>query len=104
MKIKDILVESDEYVDRLESSLFDIITAAKAAGLSTISTKRVTDKLISMGYSVTPDQVVSQLENVPGITSVNEQVITIGNTTDITDKEDDKFSKEVSKLAMQDLK
>ena len=57
----ELLVEDSE--SSFDSDLEDLLIAAKANGITDIEVDSLVDQLNGMGYAVTPDGLVSSIEN-----------------------------------------
>ena len=61
MRAWELLVEYTE--STFDSDLEDLLIAAKASGITEVEVDSLVDQLNAMGYSVTPDSLVSAIED-----------------------------------------
>lgn len=67
MKIKELLIEN--YTAELETTLNDILAAAKGQGLDNISTDVLVQQMQSMGYEVSVNSIMALLQDNPFVVS-----------------------------------
>lgn len=112
MRAREILREDS--ASAFESDLEDLLIAAKANGINDINVDTLVDQLNAMGHSVTPDSLISDLENMedehPFIDTVTLNTIKLKSHTvddnDFEDYEDREVDAErmASKAAMKGVK
>jgi len=73
MKIRDLFenIGSD-----LESDLNDLLAIAKGNGLNEIETSRIVQQLMDMGYSVSPESVVTLIQQSGQASDASLEMIT----------------------------
>jgi hypothetical protein len=73
MRFVEILIEG--YSDKLESDLQDLLAAAKARGVSEVSTTMLVSQLVDLGHNVNNVSIMSALNGNPFVqTASPEQV------------------------------
>lgn len=75
MRAKEILYE--DYNQRLESDLNNLLIGAKAASAQDINTQDLANQLQRMGYSVDVNSLMSLLQNNPSVTNATPDSITL---------------------------
>ena len=75
MRAREILDE--DYNQNLESDLNNLLIAFKGNGGSEISTQKLADRLQASGYSVTPDSLMTLLQNNPIVANVTPEIINL---------------------------
>ena len=75
MRAKEFLYE--DYNQRLDSDLNNLLISAKGSGASNIDTVALANQLQGMGYSVDANSVLSLLQNNPAITNATPEEITL---------------------------
>lgn len=75
MRAKEILYE--DYTQRLESDLNNLLIGAKGNGAQDVSTQDIVGQLQGMGYSVDVGSLMSMLQNNPIVTNSTPESITL---------------------------
>lgn len=99
MRAKEILYE--DYTQRLESDLNNLLISAKGNGAAEVDTQTLADQLQGMGYSIDVNSLIPMLQNNPAITNATPQSITLtsgdgspaGQTQDSASRVSDMASK-----------
>ena len=60
----------------------DLLAAAKGAGLDKVSTQKLVQKLVIMGYSINPESILSILNGNPFVATADETQVTLGQMDD----------------------
>jgi len=71
MKIVELLVEN--YTEQLRSDLDNLIVAAKARGITNISTNELVAQMQKMGYDVNPNSLMTVISDNPSISTATPQ-------------------------------
>lgn len=82
MRAKEILYE--DYSQRLDSDLNNLLIGAKGNGAQAVPTKQVVSTLQGMGYSVDANSVLAILQHNPSVASATPESITLA-TPESTD-------------------
>ena len=108
----ELLVEDSE--SSFDSDLEDLLIAAKANGITDIEVDSLVDQLNGMGYAVTPDSLISSIENHEHAhdfiktTTLNKIILKSHSLDDeeVQDYEDEEVdaAKLASKTAMKGVK
>lgn len=108
----ELLVEDSE--SSFDSDLEDLLIAAKANGITDIEVDSLVDQLNGMGYAVTPDSLISSIENHEHAhdfiktTTLNKIILKTHSLDDeaVEDYEDEEVdaAKLASKTAMKGVK
>ncbi len=75
MRIKELLHE--DYNQRLESDLNNLLIGAKGNGATTINTQNLANELQGMGYSVDVNSLMAMLQNNPAVMNATPESITM---------------------------
>lgn len=78
MRAKEILYE--DYTERLQSDLANLLVGAKGNGVSTLNTSQLAKELQRMGYSVNNNNIMQLLQNNPNVSSSTPDSITLAGT------------------------
>lgn len=77
MRAREILQESDNYNQSLESDLNNLLVGAKASGAQTVDTKEVAHQLYGMGYAVDVNSLIPLLGQNPTVLNASPEQITL---------------------------
>lgn len=99
MRAKEVLYE--DYNQRLESDLNNLLIGAKGTGATNIETDQLASQLQGMGYSVDTNSLMSLLQNNPNVMNATPESITLsgpenanaGQTTDSASRVSDMAAK-----------
>jgi len=91
MRAKEFLFE--DYTQRLDSDLNNLLVGAKGNGATTIETSALANELQRMGYSINVNNIVGLLQNNPNITNVTPEEITLTGGENINDMGQDSAEK-----------
>ena len=75
MRAKEILYE--DYSQRLDSDLNNLLIGAKGNGAQNINTQDLANQLQGMGYSVDANSLMTLLQNNPIVTNATPESITL---------------------------
>jgi hypothetical protein len=75
MRAKEVLYE--DYSQRLDSDLNNLLIGAKGNGAQAIPTEKMVSTLQGMGYSVDANSIMAILQNNPGVANVTPESITL---------------------------
>lgn len=79
MRAREILQESDDYNNNLQSDLTNLLIGAKGSGATEVDTNAVVRRLYDMGYSVSNDSIVPLLSNNPVVMNATPEMITFSS-------------------------
>ena len=77
MRAREILQESDNYNQSLESDLNNLLVGAKASGAQNVDTNAIVKQLYGMGYAVDVNSIMSLLSNNPTVMNATPEQITM---------------------------
>ena len=95
MRAWELLTEGEK--PDVESDLEDLLIAAKASGLEDIEVEDLVDQLNDMGHSVTPDSLVTMIDELENeiVSTVTLNTIQLrSHTADVEAGEDGEFEDE----------
>ena len=75
MRAREFLREDEDYSERLDSDLNNILVRAKASGSFDINTRYVVKQLNQMGYSVSVNSIMPLLSNNPVVLNATPEII-----------------------------
>ena len=78
MRAKEVIYE--DYTQRLESDLNNLLIGAKGSGARDIVTQDLVSQLQGMGYAVDTNSMITLLQNNPIITNATPDSITLVGT------------------------
>lgn len=75
MRAREILEE--DYNQNLELDLGNILTSAKASGVSEIQTTDLVNQMQAMGYAVDENSIISLLQRSPQVLNATPSIVTL---------------------------
>jgi hypothetical protein len=97
MRAKEILYE--DYNQRLESDLNNLLIGAKGNGAQDINTQDLANQLQQMGYAVDPNSLMTLLQNNPSITNATPDSITLASPEGAEAGQEDDSASHVQDMA-----
>jgi hypothetical protein len=98
MRAKEFLLE--DYNQRLDSDLTNLLIGAKGNGATDISTQDLVAQMQQMGYSVNVNSIMTPLQNNPNVTNVTPDSITLNSGQDGSGGEEQDSASHVQDMAM----
>lgn len=106
MRFREILNESNS--EEIQNSIMDILVTIIASGVDEVETESLIDMLQGMGINISSEALKGELETIPMVYSVSDDIIRLGEQdpkTSIGNDSDVDFSKEkVSSMAADEAK
>lgn len=97
MRAKEILYE--DYNQRLDSDLNNLLIGAKGNGAQDINTQDLANQLQQMGYAVDPNSLMTLLQNNPSVTNVTPDSITLAGPEGAAQGQEDDSASHVKDMA-----
>jgi hypothetical protein len=82
MRAHEILQEGNDYTNKVESALADLLATLKANGISEIDTSKLCQQLNQMGFNADAESLIPVLQSSPFVSDANEKSVTLGAKED----------------------
>lgn len=98
MKIIELF---ENQADAITTDVNNILTAAKARGLTQVSTLELVYQLLSAGYSVSVESIMGVLQDIPMVQSASSNTIQLKSPETTSVSGDDEAAKQNKELVSQ---